>query len=82
MKEAHHGHQHHANETSAEAHAGHTPHDKHTGHSVEMFRRKFWGTLLLSIPTVIWAPTIQHWLGVRHDQRRGGPSRARLARPP
>jgi Cu2+-exporting ATPase len=26
-----------------------------------MFRQKFWGTLLLSIPTVIWAPMIQHW---------------------
>ncbi len=34
-------------------------HDKHTGHSVEMFRRKFWGTLLLTIPTLIWAPMIQ-----------------------
>jgi Cu2+-exporting ATPase len=26
-----------------------------------MFRQKFWGTLLLSVPTVIWAPMIQHW---------------------
>jgi Cu2+-exporting ATPase len=28
-----------------------------------MFRRKVWGTLLLSIPTVVWAPMVQHWLG-------------------
>ena len=28
---------------------GHAGHDRHAGHSVEMFRRKFWGTLLLSI---------------------------------
>jgi Cu2+-exporting ATPase len=28
-----------------------------------MFRQKFWGTLLLCIPTVIWAPMIQHWFG-------------------
>jgi Cu2+-exporting ATPase len=42
---------------------GHVAYDKHAGHSVEMFRRKFWGTLLLSIPTVLWAPMIQHWLG-------------------
>jgi Cu2+-exporting ATPase len=28
-----------------------------------MFRQKFWGTLLLSIPTLIWAPMIQHWFG-------------------
>ena len=38
-------------------------HDKHAGHSVEMFRQKFWGTLLLSIPTVVWSPMIQHWFG-------------------
>jgi P-type Cu2+ transporter len=51
------------------AHAGHGAehgaggHDKHAGHSVEMFRDKFWGTLLLSIPTLVWAPMIQHWFG-------------------
>ncbi len=47
-------------DTSGPEHRGH---DRHAGHSVAMFRRKFWGTLLLSIPTIIWAPTIQHWLG-------------------
>src|SRR5262245_3163252 len=51
-----------------DAHGGHESHnaaghDKHAGHSVEMFRDKFWGTLLLSIPTIIWAPMIQHWFG-------------------
>jgi hypothetical protein len=30
-------------------------------HSVEMFRQKFWGTLLLSIPTLLSAPMTQHW---------------------
>jgi Cu2+-exporting ATPase len=39
-----------------------------------MFRRKFWGTLLLTIPTVVWAPMIQHWLGY---QAWGGPTAAR-----
>ncbi len=80
MTEAHHGHQHQANGTSAEAHADHTPHgerpghDKHAGHSVAMFRRKFWGTLLLSIPTLLWAPMIQRWFGY---QAPGGPAAAR-----
>lgn len=51
-----------------EIHAAHgdhdaAGHDKHAGHSVEMFRQKFWGTLLLSIPTIVWAPMIQHWVG-------------------
>ena len=46
-------------------HAGHDHggHDRHAGHSVEMFKQKFWGTLLLSIPTLIWAPMLQHWFG-------------------
>jgi Cu2+-exporting ATPase len=26
-----------------------------------MFRQKFWGTLLLSVPTLVWSPMIQHW---------------------
>ena len=26
-----------------------------------MFRKKFWGTLALSIPTLLWAPMLQHW---------------------
>jgi len=40
---------------------GHAAHDKHAGHSAEMFKRKFWGTLLLSVPTLVWAPMLQHW---------------------
>ena len=30
-------------------------HDRHAGHSVAMFRDKFWITLLLSIPTLLWS---------------------------
>jgi DNA-binding CsgD family transcriptional regulator len=33
----------------------------HADHSVEVFRQKFWGTLLLSIATLLWAPMTQHW---------------------
>jgi Cu2+-exporting ATPase len=55
-------------------HEAHRTHDKHAGHSVEMFRRKFWGTLLLSIPTLVWAPMIQPWLGY---QAPGGPETSR-----
>jgi Cu2+-exporting ATPase len=39
-----------------------------------MFRQKFWGTLLLSVPTIIWAPMIQHWFGY---EAPGGPSASR-----
>jgi cation transport ATPase len=49
-------------------------HDKHAGHSVEMFHEKFWGTLMLSIPTLVWAPMIQHWFGY---EAPGGPRASR-----
>ena len=38
-------------------------HDRHAGHSVAMFRDKFWLSFALTIPTVIWSPEVQHWLG-------------------
>jgi Cu2+-exporting ATPase len=61
--------------TTSHPQGGHH-HDKHAGHSVEMFRRKFSGTLLLSIPTVVWALMIQHWLG--YEAWRG-PTASRVA---
>jgi len=38
-------------------------HDKHAGHSVAMFRDKFWLSLALTIPVVIWSRDPQKWLG-------------------
>ena len=40
-------------------------HDKHEGHSPEMFREKFWLSLLLTIPVVSWSEHIQELLGYR-----------------
>jgi Cu2+-exporting ATPase len=34
--------------------ASHAAHDKHAGHSVAMFRDKFWLSLSLTIPTLVW----------------------------
>src|SRR6516225_8062614 len=42
---------------------GQQGHDRHAGHSVAMFRDKFWLSLALTIPTAIWSPDVQHWLG-------------------
>ena len=44
-------------------HDEHSAPDKHAGHSVSMFRDKFWGSVLLTIPTVVWSPMVQDWLG-------------------
>jgi len=41
----------------------HRSHDLHAGHSVIMFRDKFWLSLALTIPVVFWSTDVQHWLG-------------------
>jgi len=38
----------------AAAHGAHAEHDRHAGHSVAMFRTRFWIALLLTVPTVVW----------------------------
>jgi Cu2+-exporting ATPase len=54
--------------THAHAHHNHDAdggHDRHAGHSVKMFRDKFWGSVALTVPTVAWSPMVQQWLGYR-----------------
>ena len=55
------GHTHHG--PPASGHEGPGAHDRHAGHSVEMFRDRFWITLLLSLPTLVWSDMIQAWFG-------------------
>ena|SRR5579864_3327414 len=50
----------HASHKVSEAHAGH---DRHAGHSVAMFRDKFWLSFAFTIPVVFWSRDVQHWLG-------------------
>src|SRR5437868_1393168 len=38
-------------------------HDRHEGHSVAMFRDRFWITLLLSIPSLVWSGMVQQMVG-------------------
>ncbi len=74
---AHDEHQAHAQETivqvEMENHAGHEGmdhasagrqqgHVDHTGHE-GMFRQRFWVSLALSIPVLLYSPMIQRWLG-------------------
>jgi Cu2+-exporting ATPase len=54
---------------ASDPHAGHKvsethgSHDRHAGHSVAMFRDKFWLSFALTIPVVLWSTDVQHWLG-------------------
>jgi len=43
--------------------AGQAGHARHAGHSVAMFRNKFWLTFALTIPVVVWSSEVQHWVG-------------------
>src|SRR5215204_5154170 len=49
--------------SSDHAHHAHTGHDKHAGHSVTMFRDRFWISMLLTIPTLIWGHMLPRGLG-------------------
>mgnify|MGYP003654819232 CR=1 FL=1 len=49
----------------APGHSGHRSHDKHEGHSPAMFRDRFWLSLALTVPVVIWSAHIQELLGYR-----------------
>lgn len=51
----------HASEQHTKPHAA--EHDKHAGHSPEMFRDRFWISLLLSLPVVFWSAHIEELLG-------------------
>lgn len=53
------GHNHHDH---SEHGADHAEHDKHAGHSVAMFRDKFWLSLILTIPVLVYSMHIQDWL--------------------
>ena len=50
-------------------HAGHGGggHGKHAGHHVEMFRRRFWISLLLAIPVVATSHMVMGWFGYDLD---------------
>jgi len=72
MHEMHMEHAQHKMEMASEEqmdHASHAGHDEHAGHGTDhtgheqMFRTRFWGSLLLSIPVLVFSPALQHWLG-------------------
>src|SRR5574340_463107 len=61
--ERHEGHQQPADHERHEGREQPAGHERHEGHSVAMFRDRFWLTLALTVPTVVWSPMIQMWFG-------------------
>lgn len=54
---------HMALEKTTHEHSEHHNHDKHAGHNPNIFKKKFWLSLLLTIPTMLFSPAIQQWFG-------------------
>jgi Cu2+-exporting ATPase len=64
---------HAGHEMSHEDHTGHeAAHADHTGHE-QMFRQKFWVSLALSIPVILFSPAIQELLGFSMPVFPGSP---------
>lgn len=58
-------HAEHSEHRHHEQPAGHgEQHADHSGHE-ELFRRRFWVSLLLSIPVLLYSPMLQQWLGFK-----------------
>jgi P-type Cu2+ transporter len=59
----------HDHQQKNEPHTGHAmsgiyaSHDRHAGHSVAMFRDKFWLSLVLTFPVLFWSTDVQRWFG-------------------
>ena len=75
----HHAHEHHHHPSPSEPkhahpsgeHASHTGHDKHAGHTPEMFRDRFFVSLLLTLPILYFSEHFQDWFGYRAAQFPG-----------
>jgi Cu2+-exporting ATPase len=60
-----------------QSHSGHDAkkgehHASHKGHSVEGFRKRFWISLIITIPILFLSPMLQHWAGLGNALRFPG----------
>lgn len=53
-----------AADASHDAHTGHEGHDQHAGHSMDMFRSRFWVCLALTIPVLAYAEGLWELVGL------------------
>ena len=69
---AHSKHADHEMQNHAMKHKGHAEHGEHKGHAGHgtdhtghemMFRTRFWWSLLLTIPVLLYSSALQSWLG-------------------
>jgi P-type Cu2+ transporter len=52
-------------------HSHGSEHDKHAGHTISMFKDKFWLSLIFTVPVLAYSELIQSWLNFRPPQFAG-----------
>ncbi|WP_148907523.1 copper-translocating P-type ATPase [Sphingobacterium allocomposti] len=58
----HHGH-HHEHDHHHHDHGQHNDYNKHAGHRTGDFLKRFWVSLIITVPILLLSHMIQHWLG-------------------
>ncbi len=61
----------HAAQLDNATYVGHSGHDKHAGHSPEIFKRRFFICLLLTLPVLYYSSHFQEWFGYQAIQFPG-----------
>ena len=60
---SHEGHEHHGGH-SHEGHEHHGGHSSHHAHMIEDFKKRFWVSLIVTIPILLFSPLVQRFLGL------------------
>jgi Cu2+-exporting ATPase len=63
----HHGHHDGHDDGRPSGHDPHAGHDKHAGHDPETFRRRFWISLIATVPLVVTSEMVMDWFGYSID---------------
>ena len=68
---SHDSHSNHSGHGKQPNHAQHAGHDKHAGHSPEIFKRRFFVCLVLTLPVLYFEPMFQDWFNYQAIQFSG-----------
>lgn len=59
----HHDHKKHSHHSENHSHHSHSGYDKHEGHHTHDFLKRFWVSLIITVPILLLSEMIQHWFG-------------------
>lgn len=59
----HHDHKKHSHHSEDHSHHSHSSYDKHEGHHTHDFLKRFWVSLIITVPILLLLEMIQHWFG-------------------